>query len=96
MSVLADLQHWYEAQCNDDWEHQFGVTIDTLDNPGWAVTIDLDDTNLAGVAFQEVKDIEHERDWISCWVEGDKFKGAGGPLKLEEILRIFLNWASSV
>lgn len=96
MNVLTHLQEWYESQCNDDWEHQFGVEIDTLDNPGWNVTIDLDDTNLAGKPFKEIKDIEPERDWIHCWVDGAKFRGIGGPRKLEEILRIFVDWANSV
>ena len=29
------LQGWYMAHCDDDWEHSFGVTIETIDNPGW-------------------------------------------------------------
>ncbi len=45
--VLAELQRWYLAQCNDDWEHSYGVTIETLDNPGWSVHIDLADTALS-------------------------------------------------
>ncbi|MGI8997550.1 MAG: hypothetical protein ACR2GW_12870 [Pyrinomonadaceae bacterium] len=28
-------------------------------------------------------------------MEDTKFHGAGGPQKLEEILRIFLNWANA-
>lgn len=95
MSVLADLRKWYESQCNEDWEHQYGVTIGTLDNPGWTVTIDLVNTDLGGREFEEAKDLEPERDWIRCWVEDTKFHGAGGPQKLEEILRIFLNWANA-
>jgi len=56
MNVLAELQRWYESQCNEDWEHQYGVKIDTLDNPGWSVIIDLDDTDLEGKPFQTVED----------------------------------------
>jgi Immunity protein 53 len=94
MSALADLQEWYQAQCNLDWERQFGVSIGTLDNPGWTVTIDLGNTDLRGKPFPEVKDLESEKDWIHCRVEGTKFYGAGGPGKLEEILQVFLNWAN--
>ncbi len=92
MNVLPELQRWYESQCNEDWEHQYGVKIDTLDNPGWSVIIDLDDTDLEGKPFQTVEDLEPERDWIKCWVEDTKFNGVGGPLKLEEILQTFLKW----
>lgn len=95
MNVLAELHLWYESQCNEDWEHQCGVSIETLDNPGWSVTIDLEDTELEGKPFQTIEDLEPEREWIRCWVEKLKFKGVGGPRKLEEILRIFLEWANA-
>ena len=42
MNSLEWLQSWYAAQCNDTWEHDHGITIDTLDNPGWHVRIDVD------------------------------------------------------
>ena len=41
MDILQDLAKWYTAQCNGEWEHSCGLKIDTLDNPGWIVTIDL-------------------------------------------------------
>ena len=93
MSVLGELQKWYESQCNEDWEHQFGVAIGTLDNPGWTVTIDLDGTGLAEEPFQTIEGLSPGRDWIRCWVENAKFNGVGGPQRLEEILTIFLRWA---
>jgi hypothetical protein len=95
MSVLVELQAWYESQCNGDWEHQFGVSIGTFDNPGWSVTIDLAGTDLEVKPFEAVEDLTSGRDWIKCWVEGQKFNGVGGPQKLEEILAIFLHWAKN-
>jgi len=41
---LKWLTQWYLAQCNDDWEHLYGVKIDTLDNPGWSLRIELTGT----------------------------------------------------
>jgi len=96
MTVLRDLQKWYLAQCNENWEHQFGVTIGTLDNPGWTVTIDLVDTPLANSEFKVVEDMPDGDDWIKCWVANNKFNGVGGPEKLEEILTTFLTWARKV
>jgi hypothetical protein len=32
--------------------------------------------------------------WITCKVDNGKFVAYGGPQKLEEILRIFLDWAA--
>ena len=39
------LQQWYYGHCNGDWEHGSGIHIDTLDNPGWSITINLEDTD---------------------------------------------------
>ena len=93
MSVLGELERWYESHCDGDWEHSFGVVIRTLDNPGWMVKVNLLDTELEDVPFPELNDIEPERDWIVCKVEGQQFVGAGGPNQLERICRTFLNWA---
>ena len=93
MNVLTELQSWYESQCDEDWEHQYGVVIDSLDNPGWWVKIDLTGTELEGKQFDEISDLGHERDWIKCYIEDGKFQGAGGPRMLERILETFLTWA---
>ena len=95
MNTLQELQHWYQSHCDGDWEHGYGVKIDTLDNPGWSVTIELTDTELVGRPFTEVKRLEHETNWICCQVREGKFDGDGGPFMLEEILRVFLTWASA-
>jgi hypothetical protein len=39
MDNFNKSQHWYLEQCNDLWEHSYGVKIDTLDNPGWLLVI---------------------------------------------------------
>jgi hypothetical protein len=101
MSILNDLQAWYDAQCNGDWEHSFGVHIETLDNPGWKVTIDLHGTRLEELPFSPVHrgepDVEKDADtWIDCKVENGKFLAYGGSSQLEPILQTFLAWAKSV
>ena len=93
MNTLQDLQQWYWAHCDGNWEHGYGVEIVTIDNPGWKVTIDLTDTELSSRSFTEVKRLEHETDWIRCRVRDEKFEGSGGPFMLEEILKVFLTWA---
>jgi len=101
MSTLEELQNGYFSQCNEDWEHTYGLSIGTLDNPGWSVTIELTDTDLADKDFTVhsygvENDAEHSgNNWIICKVDGNKFIGHGGPMKLEEILNVFLSWAKS-
>jgi len=92
--ALQRLQEWYKAQCNGDWEHSDGVKLDTLDNPGWSLEIDLTDTPLQYRSFTEMKrEYEHETEWLTCSLSDGKFTGACGPEKLEEMLEIFLDWA---
>ena len=93
-NALRRLQEWYTAQCNGDWEHSYGVSIGTIDNPGWSLEVDLAGTHLEGKAFAELKrDYEHERDWLTCSIRDGKFMGWCGPKKLENMIEVFLAWA---
>ena|SRR5690242_17842967 len=99
MDTLQRLQRWYHSQCNGVWEHSWGVKIDTLDNPGWSVDINLRDTRLEKTPFAErsygvgPEAGTSKDEWLVCKVEGNIFKGRGGPLKLDEIIEVFLDWA---
>jgi hypothetical protein len=94
-SVLAELQQWYRDQCDGDWEHDNGITITTLDNPGWQVEINLDATGLVGGTFDRVEVDRSDDSWICAWVEGGRWRAACGPLDLKETLHLFLAWASA-
>ena len=96
MDELRRLQEWYASQCDGDWEHEYGIQIETLDNPGWSVEIDLAETELEGVEYAAVKDLAPEREWVHTRVEGAKFQGDGGPPMLAVILRHFLEWAATI
>lgn len=93
---------WYLAQCNDDWEHSYGVKIDTLDNPGWTIDIELRETELQGRPFARVAhgepagDLEEWRSLGSWWVadvSNDAFNAACGPLDLDSVIGVFREWA---
>ncbi len=91
MDELKWLQEWYESNCDGDWEHMFGVKINTLDNPGWMVNIGLSDTvfNLEDCVFEKINIDRSETDWIMCYVEKEVFKGRGGIQNLSEIISVF-------
>jgi hypothetical protein len=92
--VLTRLQQWYFANCNGDWEHSYGVRVETIDNPGWLLAVQLTNTYLEAAAFSEVKvHRANENDWLQCRVEDGEFKGACGPLNFGELLSVFLKWA---
>lgn len=92
---LVWLQAWYAAQCDDDWEHAYGVRIETLDNPGWQLRIDLTGTPLAGVPYERSEVARGEHDWVFTWVTNDAFEAACGPLNLGEAIHTFRLWAQA-
>ena len=93
MDVLRKLQAWYRSQCDGDWEHEFGIKLETLDNPGWSLTIDLEGTPLEGEPYEECREDRTELNWVRCWVKDRRFKAACGPENLDDVLSEFLGWA---
>jgi hypothetical protein len=93
LNTLIELQEWYQSQCDGEWEHQNGVRIDTLDNPGWSVSIDVskrvDDSFDAVLISRD----NSESDWIFCNVKDQRFTGACDPTKLDLCLNTFLKWS---
>jgi hypothetical protein len=90
---LRDLQRWYQGQCDGEWEHEYGVRIATLDNPGWSIEIDLAETELQDRPFVPIRDMDSANAWVMCRVADGRFLGDGGSLMLGRMLRVFLDWA---
>lgn len=100
---LQRLADWFKSQCDGLWEHDWGITLQTLDNPGWMLEINLDGTELYDRPFKPVKHRRSATDWIECAIqdhgraggdrEGRVFVGAGGSGNLEEIISTFCDWA---
>jgi hypothetical protein len=95
MNSITRLQDWFVNQCNDAWEHEGGITIETIDNPGWHVRIDLGGTTLAGGTLDAVEESKAENDWYLCRVTEAAFEGFGGPRNLDDIVNVFLTWSSA-
>lgn len=99
MNPLAKLQEWYQRQCNGEWEHDRGIRIESCDNPGWWVRIDLLGTPLEGQPFAPVmENVDAQRfrqgpRWLCCHVENGVWNGAGDETCLLSIIAIFLEWA---
>lgn len=93
MNILEWLQNWYQKHCVHEWEHSYGVKVETLDNPGWLVQIDVRETPLENKPFPMIDQDRGEGDWIFCKVENCVFQGVGDPQKLARILEAFREWA---
>ena len=101
MTTLTRLQTWYARQCNGLWEHSSGVLIESSDNPGWWVRVNLLGTPLHTLPFPEIAEgVDAQRfalgpRWLCCRVQDNMWHGAGDETKLERILETFLAWAEA-
>lgn len=86
---------WYQHHCDDSWEHQHGVKLETLDNPGWLLTINLVETELQGSTMPEVREGLSPDDhpcspsWIHCSIRNHQFRGACDPHQVARLFDIF-------
>jgi hypothetical protein len=88
-NIINWLEDWYYANCNDEWEHNYGVKIDTIDNPGWSISIDLAETKFSKIEIERVHVEIHESDWYSFSVRESIFKGFGSINRLSFLLKKF-------
>ena len=91
---LVALDRWYASQCDGQWEHQYGISLGTVDNPGWHLKVDLAETYLADRPFDQVFE-DQGGDWIRYFVRDQVFIGACSPSRLAELIDAFLLWAGS-
>lgn len=92
-SPISLLQQWYARQCDEDWEHSYGVKIETLDNPGWILTVDLIDTGLSAALIPMTRNDRSDQDWVQFEVVGGRYIACGGAFNLEEMIIQFLIFA---
>ncbi|WP_420411532.1 Imm53 family immunity protein [Roseibium sp.] len=64
------MEEWFSDQLNGDWEHQGGINITTLDNPGWLIEVDLD--TIAGDGYREISSFaekDSELDFVKFYYD---------------------------
>jgi hypothetical protein len=88
------LQAWYATHCNGDWEHQYGVEVGTLDNPGWRVQIDVVGTELEGREQARAITERSDTDWVQSWCDGTTFHAAASPTNLRDAIAAFVQFAT--
>ncbi len=95
MNILNWVENWYNKNCDGYWEHEYGISIDTLDNPGWHIKINLEGTSLERKNFKTVKENISDNDWYVCEVKDNCFIGVGDSKKLSSILLKFKEWTEA-
>ena len=91
LHAIEQLSAWFRSNCDGDWEHQHGIQIGTLDNPGWYLRVALEGTPMAGAALPRRLVERTEDDWISLEVKDGMFLAYGGPGNLLEMIRAFID-----
>lgn len=91
-TTLTRLQNWYKLNCNGDWEHSYGFSIANLDNPGWTVRIDLQETALENLDYtKDFQNPDNEFDWYNIRAKDNTLNISCGPDNLEQTLIIFVD-----
>src|SRR5437868_6088370 len=94
--VLEALQRWYAGRCDGEWEHRYGINIQSCDNPGWWVKIELEGTGLKTRPFDRIAEnvdaagFQQSDRWLHCRVQDGVWDGSGDETKLGVILKTFL------
>lgn len=88
MENILFLTKWFEENCDGDWEHNYKISIETLDNPGWYLKVELSDTKDEGKLLS-LKVFENENDWHEASSDGNTFTAYGDISKLLKLLSIF-------
>ncbi|MFD3557186.1 immunity 53 family protein [Streptomyces goshikiensis] len=86
------LQDWYVSACDGDWEHSYGIRIETTDNPGWMLVVDLEGTPLRGRVYEK-EDSSVDGSWVSVRSDGNEFVAACDPHSLDSAINSFIEFA---
>lgn len=90
--IIERIQDWYKINCNGDWEHHYGYKIETLDNPGWAIKIDLAETALDNLKFEkEYQNPKNDNDWFQMHTENKTLNIYCGSENMKSAFEIFFN-----
>ena len=94
-NILEWISKWYSQNCDGDWEHDFGIAIETLDNPGWSITIDTEGTAIRLLDKPWILEDTNSDDWYGYKISNGKFEASGDPMKLQFLLELFQEVLSS-
>ncbi len=89
MEIIDWIQNWFKENCDGKWEQGEGILINTLENPGWEVEIDISNTSIANIDLSWILNENGKHDWYGVKIENQKFNASGDAGKLEFLLNLF-------
>lgn len=85
---------WVAKHCDDEWEHGYPVILDTYDNPGWRLRVNLENSAMRSRQVLPLVDgLPGDDRWFSCRIDGGMFHGACDLAQLPRLLKVFREWA---
>jgi hypothetical protein len=91
---LSRLEEWYSHRCDGSWEQRYGVSVESSDNPGWILRIDVPEIpSVYSKQFENVAwdgSLPPNQHWIVCEVTDGQFRGAGWSIRA--VLEVFFDW----
>jgi hypothetical protein len=99
---LTFLVDWYVAHREDDWSYGTipagtygGINIRNIGNPGWAIDIPLEGTELEGIVVDWVEWEASAHAWMFWRSTGTLFEARCGASDLDRALRAFKDFAQN-
>ncbi|MEM9340356.1 MAG: Imm53 family immunity protein [Bacteroidota bacterium] len=90
MEIIDHISKWFASQCDGDWEHESCIKINTIDNPGWSISIDIRNTSLEGLEVSHEKSTS-DLDWFKASSNGLVFSAFCGVENLTDVLNFFMS-----
>jgi hypothetical protein len=87
-ALEASALDWLSRWCADrrSGGRPVSITIDTLDNPGWSLKVELNSDEFADVPQTTSASTSNPDDWTTLRLERGRFEGFGGPHSLGNLL----------
>jgi Immunity protein 53 len=83
---IARLQQWYLSSCDGAWEHEYGLSIQSLPDPGWELNLDLLATSWEGLELEPQSSRNSEQDWLHLRTTERGLQATCGPLGLSSAI----------
>ena len=89
IEMLSWLNEWYVSQSHIPTLNKTLIKINTLENPGWNLKIDLKSIGLK-LSDSIVHQMDRTKeDWYHCFIKDGIFYAPCGPFNLGEVIGIF-------
>lgn len=90
-NAIEIITKWYQIKCDGQWEHEYGIEIKNIDNPGWCIQIKEDEKKLPFTYEVEFSD----ENWVHIKATEYNFSAYGGPINLNELLEQAAKWLNN-